>query len=688
MKKSVLVLALVLIFSTVALGASIEEAVDANRAEQISVTQEFVKIEAYNGITPTYSGPYPVEGVVDSLNYILDKAEEMGFKTIRHEWVEAALVRGPLYGYVEFGPEDAPEMIMALSHVDTVPPGNPALWTLAGPYEAKIVKVDGEDHIIGRGVFDDKGPAMASLYSLKAIKESGIPLNRRIRLFFGTTEDFGGWRCVSAYAAEAVVGREEFPVFGFSPDTGSFQPTFIEKTSVNVMVNQSIAPVGDKVSLTYLDGGTATNAVSDNCIATLEGTPADLNTVKADLDAAIAQKGWGTDPSMPIIIKIDGSKLTIDITGRAAHSGWAYQGIGANNRMMYLLSKVSFNEDWRNIAQKVTPLLPPDENDAATMGSALGINEGTEVNGDTVTVCLGLARLIPDSVIYLHVNIRYAGNGADQLVSEVKHQSGQDILAKVRDKFNATGLAFTTSGGGVPYTVGTDTEIMIKLTQAYKDITGITVKPCITPGGTYAAAWAGSIDPKTNQAFGPRMVSWGIEGGIGMHEANESMSVEKMIDGTKVMALAMASLSATTADDGLVQFMYNAPSNDEPVAPNSFVNFRVYVDLDTYPEGSSVTVYPTSLGWFASNVKAVPAGTVTLASSGYFDVAGVAPSEPAEYSFYFTIRDKDNVLCESKQYSFTVESGSGGSRNSGCDARVAGLAAFALVLPLFLRKKG
>jgi hypothetical protein len=89
-----------------------------------------------------------------------------------------------------------------------------------------------------------------------------------------------------------------------------------------------------------------------------------------------------------------------------------------------------------------------------------------------------------------------------------------------------------------------DSEIMVKLRQAYKDITSADVTPCITYGGTYAAAWSSKkLSADTEEVFGVRMVSWGMDGGIGMHEANESMGVEKLIEGTKIMARAMVYLA-------------------------------------------------------------------------------------------------------------------------------------------------
>ncbi len=61
---------------------------------------------------------------------------------------------------------------------------------------------------------DDKGPAVMCLYALKAIKELEIPLNKRVWLIVGTSEE-AEWTDIASF-------KKEFPVpdFGFSPDGG------------------------------------------------------------------------------------------------------------------------------------------------------------------------------------------------------------------------------------------------------------------------------------------------------------------------------------------------------------------------------------------------------------------------------------------------------------------------------------
>ena len=53
----------------------------------------------------------------------------------------------------------------------------------------KPVLKDGK--LYGRGTADDKGPAVAALYAMRAVKELGIPLKKNVRLILGTDEECG-----------------------------------------------------------------------------------------------------------------------------------------------------------------------------------------------------------------------------------------------------------------------------------------------------------------------------------------------------------------------------------------------------------------------------------------------------------------------------------------------------------------
>lgn len=109
-----------------------------------------------------------------ALEIMLDKCKELGFSV---ENVDNYA------GSADFNNCEA--ALGILSHLDVVPEGSG--WT-SEPYVLKR-----ENGILtGRGTIDDKGPAVASLYAMKALKELNIPLKKGVRLIFGTNEENGG----------------------------------------------------------------------------------------------------------------------------------------------------------------------------------------------------------------------------------------------------------------------------------------------------------------------------------------------------------------------------------------------------------------------------------------------------------------------------------------------------------------
>ena len=120
------------------------------------------------------------EGPAGVLTEALKMAERMGFETRNLD---------NYCGYAQIG--SGKEIVGIAAHLDVVPAGegwdtDPFCLTRKG------------DTVYGRGVSDDKGAAVASLYALKLIKESGVPLNKRIRLIFGCNEETGS-RCMEHY---------------------------------------------------------------------------------------------------------------------------------------------------------------------------------------------------------------------------------------------------------------------------------------------------------------------------------------------------------------------------------------------------------------------------------------------------------------------------------------------------------
>lgn len=111
-------------------------------------------------------GPGPKE----ALDFMMAMGQKDGFETKVVEDVA---------GHIEFGQGE--EIVGILGHVDVVPEGDG--WDSA-PYEPEMR--DGK--LFARGVSDDKGPTIAAYYGMKIIKELGLPVSKRIRLFIGSDE--------------------------------------------------------------------------------------------------------------------------------------------------------------------------------------------------------------------------------------------------------------------------------------------------------------------------------------------------------------------------------------------------------------------------------------------------------------------------------------------------------------------
>ncbi len=72
-----------------------------------------------------------------------------------------------------------------LAHLDVVPAGEG--WQETDPF-TPLIK---EGKMFGRGTTDDKGPAIAAIYAMRAVKELGYPLKKNVRLVLGSDEECG-----------------------------------------------------------------------------------------------------------------------------------------------------------------------------------------------------------------------------------------------------------------------------------------------------------------------------------------------------------------------------------------------------------------------------------------------------------------------------------------------------------------
>ena len=164
------------------------------------------KPSAFDEKTVSSTTPFG-KGIDAALDEVLAIAKENGLQTYKDP--------NGNYGWAEIGTGD--KTFGIIGHMDTVPVGNLSDWE-HGPYSGDIV----DGIIYGRGAQDDKGPAMATMFAVKAILDADYQLNCKIRFIFGTDEETL-WRDMDVYnKIEPQID------FGIAPDA-EFPLIYAEK---------------------------------------------------------------------------------------------------------------------------------------------------------------------------------------------------------------------------------------------------------------------------------------------------------------------------------------------------------------------------------------------------------------------------------------------------------------------------
>lgn len=228
------------------------------------------ELVSINSVSGGPEGDYPFgKGPYEALQCCLRLCKEFGFKT--------KLCKNYM-GYAEIGQGD--EIMGILVHLDIVPAGNG--WTY-DPFDLTVR----EDRVYGRGVIDDKGPAVAVIYAMRDVLNSGKPLNKRVRLIFGCSEETGEWPDMEYYKE-----HEELPDFGFTPDA-DFPLIYAEKGILLLQLQMEKRGSGIKA----IEAGEVPNMVASSCTVT-----------------AVDQ---------------DGNEVSMTKNGKAAHGSMPWLGINA-----------------------------------------------------------------------------------------------------------------------------------------------------------------------------------------------------------------------------------------------------------------------------------------------------------------------------------------------------------------------
>lgn len=422
----------------------IDAFIDAHKEEMIEDLKTLVRINSQKGEAkegmPFGEGPACVVAAAEEM------MKKYGLSTTNYE------------NYVVTGDFNEKEKALdILAHLDVVPVSED--WTVTQPFEPKIVG----DRIYGRGVIDDKGPAVAALYALRAIKELGIDLKKNVRLILGSDEECGSSDLEYYYAKE-----EEAPAT-FSPDA-SFPLVNIEKGRLARKFARKVSSCEGLAAITAFHGGDKVNVVPAKAWAEVQG-----------IDITVVNQAIAEDQSGVIFTATEeNGKVKIAAKGVAAHASLPEGGKNGICALLTLLTRLPLSDTENLEAMKgILTLMPYGD----VHGEAAGISMKDDISGE-LTLNLGILNFDGETWTG-EFDSRVPICGNDETVTKV-----------LASGFKAYGFEMEEGNMILPHHVPEESELVQKLLDSYERYTGKREKPIAMGGGTYVH------DLKCGVAFG------------------------------------------------------------------------------------------------------------------------------------------------------------------------------------------
>ena len=256
---------------------------------------------------------------------------------------------------------DKPAYLGILAHVDVVSEGSG--WTFP-PYEGTVQ----DGRIYGRGSADDKGPAVAALWAMKAAREINPNLSKGCRLIIGSAEETG------SEDLEYYLPKEPAPPVSFSPDA-EYPVINIEKGGFKPIFGAEWEEDKALPRVTAIHGGTTTNIVTRECDAYVEGMElADVQAV-----CAAHQEKTGVE----FTAAEENGLIHIHTLGVSAHAASPETGKNAQIAMVGMLADLPLAESRaKNAIADLAEMFPFGDNH----GAALGVNIEDEISGKLTLV--------------------------------------------------------------------------------------------------------------------------------------------------------------------------------------------------------------------------------------------------------------------------------------------------------------
>lgn len=455
----------------------IEAYVDEVWEDVIADMDKLVAIESVQDLTQTGPGmpwgPEPAR----ALECALELAADKGLEPTNCK------------GYIGFAdlPGEREDYLATIAHVDIVPLGTG--WAFD---PLAVTRKDG--YLIGRGVIDDKGPWVLSLYACKffadRVRETGEKLPYTLRCMVGCNEE------TNMHDVEWYLENYPEPAFLFTPDA-EFPLCYGEKGTYWGTITS--ADLGVDRRIVEIHGGHVRNAVPSLAEATVRAKASQL-------------------PAAERIEVVEAGSGMARITAHGIE-GHASKPAGTINAILlltdYLLENGICNKEERAFLEMEHQLL------STTDGSGVGIQSSDDYFDPTTLI---------GGTIYRK------GNRIIQTVDSrfVTTITADEITAKLGEFCGRFGASYDANEGAVPYVTDPTSAPIQTLIGVYNEMTGKDAEPFTMGGGTYARhfARAASFGPNDPELETPEWVH-------GEHSADEGISEQQMKDALKIYILAI-----------------------------------------------------------------------------------------------------------------------------------------------------
>ena len=450
----------------------IREYLENNTEQFKELLKRLVRIPSVSGEA---EGQYPFgKSCGEVLDEFLKICGENGFCTRNYDYFAGS---ADLYDNAQPCDGPVPELGI-LAHLDVVPVTEKD-WSFP---TFDLTEQDG--FLYGRGVTDDKGPLLAALFAMKAVRECGYKLQKNVRLIAGCSEETGSEKDIEAYCE-----RAKMPPMVFTPDAD-----FPIITTEKGMMRFSFGGSFDCSKIISIKGGTVVNAVPSEVTAVIDGE------VKLSADGITA--------------RYENGKTELFCKGISAHASLPEQGENAFTKLFTALIGCDLPENDKKLLRAFLQLFPHGE----TNGAALGL-DCTDVSGTTTCVF---------SIIDFE-------NGRLSCKADMRFPVSLNkatVIEKFKAALERAGLEFVSATGSEPHTVDTEGEFVKTLLEVYSEVTGQPAWCKSIGGGTYVHGIEGGV------AFGPEFE--GEDNRI--HGADERAKLSSLLTSAEIYAKAIIKL--------------------------------------------------------------------------------------------------------------------------------------------------